>query len=72
MLWICKHIGGGAGSGGRIAGVYMITVPRIDEESRVERHVNLVDRTLLRDKESEEVHGDVASGTCKGEVRSMS
>ena len=52
--------------------MYTITVPRIDEESRVERHVNLVDRTLLRDGESEEVHGDVASGTCEGEVRSMS
>jgi len=45
--------GTGTGSGGGTGGVYMITVPRMDEESRVERRVNLVERTLLKDGESE-------------------
>jgi len=60
------------GSGGRTAGVYMITVPRMDEESRVERRVNLVERELLTDGESEGGDGDVASRNCEGAVRSMS
>jgi len=59
-------LGAGTGSGGRIAGVYMITVPRMDEESRVERRVNLEERALLRDGEIEG-----GQGNCDGVVRSM-
>lgn len=42
----------GAGSDGTTVGVYRITVPRIDEESSVDRRLNLVARDLCKDGES--------------------
>lgn len=64
--------GTGIGSGGITVGVYMITVPRMNEESSVERRVNLVESVLWREEVSECGDGDVASGNCEGVVRSTS